>query len=274
VPIVIVFVAFDQGLWGYSYAYRWGPLQTIAALAASAEVPPDAKPGDLITPMGGGGNVNLPLLRGMRLASGYFGLELTSRLDPADPLTQRIAGVKWRPAGSRWESVPDTMSRARLVSEVLASSDIEADVRRIDISRVAIVDRPVEGFSGTPGAATETKRPGEPGSVRVLEDRPGSIVVETTAPRSQVLVLTERFHPGWRAADAAGERVPIRVYGDYLGCVVDACLRRVAFTFAPASARDGLRVSLAGIGLTAAATMFLLPVRVRRARGQDQGARI
>ena len=108
----------------------------------------------------------------------------------------------------------------------------------------------------------------------MLEDRPGSIVVETTAPRSQVLVLTERFHPGWRAADAAGERVPIRVYGDYLGCVVDAGRRRVAFTFAPASARDGLRVSLAGIGLTAAATMFLLPVRVRRARGQDQGARI
>ena len=276
VPVLIVLAACDQGLWGYSYAYRWGPLQSISALAASAEVPPGAQPGDLITPMGGGGPVNLPLLRGTRIASGYFGPELSSRLDPTDPLTQRIAGVHWRPKGTTWERVPDSMSRARLVSAVQPSLDVVADVRRIDISRVALVDQPVDGLAGSPGEPEGPERSEERDSVRILEDRPGSIVVETTARGRRLLVITERFHRGWRAIGDTGERKTIRVYGDYLGCAVDSGRHRLALTFAPASARDGLLASLAGLALTAGATMLLLPLRVRtehaprtRARGSS-----
>ena len=31
-PALIVFVACDQGFWGYSYFYRWGPIQRIDEL--------------------------------------------------------------------------------------------------------------------------------------------------------------------------------------------------------------------------------------------------
>ena len=34
-PALIVFVACDQGFWGYSYAYRWGPIQRIDELIAA-----------------------------------------------------------------------------------------------------------------------------------------------------------------------------------------------------------------------------------------------
>ncbi len=265
VPVLIVFVACDQGLWGYSYAYRWGPLQTVAALAASAEVPPDAQRGDLISPMTGGGPVNLPLLRGLRLATGYFGLETSSVLDPTDPLTQRLAGVAWRPSGTTWVPVPDSMPRARLVSTAQRSRDVKNDVHTIDISRVALVDRSIETLSGSPDHR---------GSVRVLEDRPGSIVLETTATDTQLLVVTERFHGGWRVTEDDRERETARMYGDYLGCVVQPGQHRVVFTFAPDSARYGLRASLAGVVLTLVVTTFLWPMRIRgTARDQDADRR-
>ena len=265
VPVLIVCAAFDQGLWGYSYAYRWGPLQSVAALAASAEVPPNAKRGDLISPMTGGGPVNLPLLRGLRLATGYFGLETSSVLDPADPLTERIAGVAWHPSGTTWMPVSDSMPRARLLSVAQPSGNIKADVHAIDISRVALVDRPIDGLSGSPG---------ERGSVRILSDRPGSIVLETTAARRQLLVLTERFHAGWRATEDERELETTPVYGDYLGCVVEPGQHRVTLRFAPESARQGLRASLAGVALTLVMTMVLWPLRVRGpARDQNAVAR-
>jgi hypothetical protein len=51
VPMLIVLVACDQGFWGYSYAFRWGPIRTIADLVANANAPPDAQRGDLIAPL-------------------------------------------------------------------------------------------------------------------------------------------------------------------------------------------------------------------------------
>jgi hypothetical protein len=265
VPVLIVFVACDQGFWGYSYAYRWGPIQSVAALAASAEVPPNAQQGDLIEPMTGGGPVNLPLLRGLRLATGYFGLETSSVLDPTDLVTERIAGVAWRPSGTRWAPVPDPMPRARLVSIARRSGNIRADVHTIDISRVALADRSIEGLSGSPDLR---------GWVRVLEDRPGSIVLDTAAASTQLLVLTERFHGGWRAAQDDRDRETTRVYGDYLGCVVEPGRHRVRLTFAPDSARYGLRTSLAGVLLTLVLTTLLWPGRGRgMARYQDADAR-
>jgi hypothetical protein len=268
VPILIVFVACDQGFWGYSYAYRWGPIQTIADLVANADVPRNAQRGDLIAPSIEGGLGNVAVLRGLRLTPGYTGLTSSSVLDPADALTQRIAGVAWRESGRTWMRVPDGMPRARLVSVAQPSVDVKADVGRIDISRVALVDRVVSGL------AEPSAEPGNPGSVRITEDRPGSIVLETTTAGRRLLILTERFHSGWRAAQDGGEREAMRVYGDYLGCVVDQGQHRVTLTFAPASARYGLEASLAGVALTLAATMLLGPSRVPREHDDHQDARI
>ncbi len=274
VPVLIVFVACDLGFWGYSYVYRWGPIQTIADLVANADVPPNAQGGDLIAPLIEGGLGNVAVLRGLRLTPGYTGLVPSSVLDPADPLTHRIAGVGWRPRGTTWERVPDSMPRARLVSIAQPSLDVKADVRRIDILRVALVDRPVDGLSGSQGESETPAHPADRDSVRILQDRPGSIVLETTARSRQLLVLTERFHRGWRVTEDAGEREVIRVYGDFIGFAVDSGRHRVVLTFTPDSARQGARVSLAGLVLlTVAVTMLLLPLRVGRERDRYEGAR-
>ena len=257
-PAVIVFAALDLGVWGYSYAYRWGPIQSVAELTDSASVPPGAQRGDLIAPMPGGAFVNLPILRGLRLTTGYNGLEPVSILDPSDPLTERLAGAVWRPSGTAWTPVVAPMPRARLVSEARPSRDIKADVRTIDIARVALVASPIDGLSGAPGSA------------RLAIDRPGTIVVDTNAEGRQLLVVAERFHSGWRATQDNGARDTTRVYGDYLGFVVDAGRHRVAFTFAPDSARQGLRVSVAGVALTLVAAAVLwrrgAPPNARRQR--------
>jgi hypothetical protein len=245
VTALIGLAAADLGLWGYTYAYRWGPIQSIPELAASASVPPGAQPGELIEPMPGGGPINLPILRGMRLTTGYNGVEPVLILDPNDPITERISGVTWRPHGTNWASVPDGMPRARLISESRLSLDVKADVRTIDVARIALVSEPIPGLSGAPGA------------VRVLHDRPGAVTVDTDATGPQLLVLTERFHSGWQATVDGQSRETTRVYGDFLGCVVDPGRHRVTFTFAPDSARQGLRMSLSGIVVTLVATALL-----------------
>jgi hypothetical protein len=257
-PALIVFVACDQGFWGYSYVYRWGPIQRIDELIAAADVPAAAQPGELIAPAVLGGSGNVAVLRGLRLATGYTGLVASSVLDPDDPTTQRIAGVDWREAGYAWTRTPDHMARARLVATAQPSADIRADLRRIDVARVALVDTAVKGLSSEGGGE-------ERGSARVIEDGPGSIVVETASGGPRLLVLTERFHRGWRASEDGVARETIRVYGDFLGCPVGPGRHRVALTFAPASAAYGLFASVAGLVLTAIATTLIWP---RPTRGQ------
>jgi hypothetical protein len=271
VPILIVFVACDQGFWGYSYVYRWGPIRSIPDLVASAAAPAEARRGDLIAPLVVGGAGNVAVLRGLRLTPGYSGLVPSSTLDPGDVLSQQISGVAWRETETgAWVRVPGSMPRARLVSVAQPSADVKADVRRIDISRVALVDRSLDGLSGSSGSV----RADAPATVRVLDDRPGSLALETTASARQLLVLTERFHRGWRVAQDGDERETLRVYGDYLGCLVDPGRHRLTLTFAPASARYGLRVTLAGLALTLVATMLLAPVSTQRRSGEPQDARI
>jgi hypothetical protein len=259
-PALIVFVACDQGFWGYSYVYRWGPIQRIDELIAAADVPAAAQPGELIAPAVLGGSGNIAVLRGLRLATGYTGLVASSVLDPDDPTTQRIAGVEWREAGYAWTRTPDHMARARLVATARPSADIRADVRRIDVARVALVDAAVKGLSSEGGGE-------DTGSARVIEDGPGSIVVETVSGGPRLLVLTERFHRGWRASEDGVARETIRVYGDFLGCRVGPGKHRVALTFAPESALYGLYATVIGLALTVIVTTLIWPRPTRGPRG-------
>src|SRR5207249_4688447 len=147
-----------------------------------------------------------PLLRGARLSSGYLGLEARRVIDRDSPTGRRIAGVAWHRDNQHWTRIPDPMPRARLVAVAQNSAQIAEDVEHIDIRSVALVQTPLPPLSGTPGEA------------RVLVDRPGHIVVRTTAPATQLLVVTERYHEGWRATDGERECPVLAVYGDYQGC--------------------------------------------------------
>jgi len=216
VPLLVVLVAFDLGSWGYRYAWRIEPPRTIDELASRAALPGAARPGDHVLPVANQAERNLPVLRGFRLSAGYLGLEPRTTLAPDDSLAQRLAGVRWRPDEAGWVRVDGSMPRARLVSN---PGDLSYDSK--------------------------------PGAARVVSDRPGRIEIETNAAATQLLVLTERYHEGWQARDETGRaRQTVPVYGDYIGCFVDERTHRLVFTFAPASARIGLWLTIAGLALT------------------------
>jgi hypothetical protein len=245
VPVLVAVVALDQGCWGFQYV--WGdplrPVQTIEALTARTSVPDGAQPGDLFQVRNLNKLQNLPVLQGFRVWTGYVGLPPALKLPTGSPnlLTARIGGAKWWLSGTlEYETIQAAAGRARLLARTNVSTNVAADARTIDILQEALVDDPIDGLIGPPGSA------------RVVEDRPGRIVVETTAPSRQLLVLTERFHPGWRVTDSAGEPNHVdrrragrtmRVYGDFLGYVVDAGTHRLTFVFAPTSFREGLWIS-------------------------------
>src|SRR5262249_5258999 len=136
-------------------------------------------------------------------------------------------------------------ARARLVSSAQTSDDVKSDIRRIDIALVALVDQLVERLSG------------EPGRAQIGSDRPGRIVIETTAPGRQLSIVTERFHAGWQAAEDGHCRPVRRVYGEFLGCVVEPGTHRLTLTFEPTSMRRGLQLTLVGLALTAVASLLV-----------------
>ncbi len=59
----------------------------------------------------------------------------------------------------------------------------------------------------------------------------------------------------------------LRVYGDFLGCLVGPGRHRVTLTFAPASAVYGLYATVIGLALTVVATTLIWP---RPTRGQRE----
>lgn len=242
-PAVIMLSALDLGLWGYSYVFRWGPIQPIAELQAAATAPAEAARGDLI-PIFSGGRDSYAVLRDLRLTAGYTGLYATRKLDPSDPLVQRIAGVAWTGNGEQWQRVTDSMPRARLIAESRVSTSESQDLLQIDPSRVALVDRPLD-LSGPPGSAT------------VRADRPGHLTIETDAGGTQLLVVAERFHQGWTALIDGHEASPVPVYGDFIGCVVPAGRHQVEFTFRPASVRIGFVTTLISLAAALAGSFWL-----------------
>jgi hypothetical protein len=250
---LVVLVALDLAAWGYPPLWR-SPVMSIAEIAKEADAPTRAATGTYIRANTAYGNV--AVLRGVRLSNGYVALhprrELLDNTTPA----MRLAGVRWTTDGSRWVAVDDPMPRARLVADTLVPSDPRAAVRTIDIARVALVDAAVPSLSGDPGTAV------------LVEDRPGRLVIDTTAPGRQLLVTTERFEEGWTAKEGCAETAR-RVNADFLGCVVSEGSRRVVFEFDPPSYRRGRQLAAAGVAAMLV-LMWIVPLRNPFSGGRDR----
>ncbi len=243
VPILILLAAVDLAWWGDRYEYSMDPAR-VADVMPYRGIPPGARPSDLVRPTPARNDMNLYAMWHLRSSTVYLGLIPATVLDPYRPISKRVAGVRWDWTENGWQILEDSMPRARLVSEWRVSRDVASDAERVDLSRVALVDRPPGGVSGVPGTA------------RMLLERPGMLVVETNAPATQLLVLTERFHQGWRAGvDGTASAQPVIVFGDYMGCLVPAGSHRITFRFAPASARYGLWMTLVGLAATVLGTI-------------------
>lgn len=118
------------------------------------------------------------------------------------------------------------------------------------------------------GSATETRERDFPaagrGSARVTSFSPNEIVLEVDAEAGGLLVVSEIFHPNWRAS-VDGEEAPVwRVDLALRGVEVPAGSHTVRFTYSARSVRRGLLVG--GVALLACLAGILLGWRARRPR--------
>jgi hypothetical protein len=252
--LLVVIAAADQGYWGFHYLFgdRYRPLMTIDQLAEWPMAPESSPSGDRVDTRQPIPFQNALIPRGFRVWRGYVGLPPALRLNDTD-IAAELAGVKWRITNTGIERIQSTVDRARLLTNASVSSDMSSDIRSIDVRAQALVDHPVEGLSGA-------------GSVRVVDDRPGLIVVDTVTSGRQLLVLTERFESGWVIEDviqgngttASSDVQPVPVYGDFLGYVVEAGVHRVTFRFRPRSFYVGALATAAGLLLLLFVTPFAI----------------
>jgi hypothetical protein len=254
---LVLFAAADLGCYGMSYAV-YGQTSRLENVATAAPMPPADLGGRVFAPPQPLDDYckvwtgNQMVLAGWHRADGYAGLEPQRKLDytclPAlqvastawvrrDPATSRIAGLV--PRGDNWLEVPGTLSRIRLVTHAVASSDPARDIRRIDVRTTALTEAPLALPTGSPG------------SVRLVAERPGRLELAVAAPTQQLLVVSESYHAGWQATVNGSPQPVLRTNGDFLGCVVGPGKETVTLEFRPGSLRRGFLVSGAGLGLTA-----------------------
>ncbi|MBI4423687.1 MAG: hypothetical protein HY554_08170 [Elusimicrobia bacterium] len=208
-------------------------VESYAALMRAREGPPTPPPYRVDS------RVNALTLSGASLVGGYMALEPRRRLDYRREEALRVAGAEWTREGTAWRRVPGPLPRARLVDAAVAGGDPARLLASIDPERVAVVDRELRLLPGPAGLA------------ELVRERPGDLEIAVRAPSARLLVVSESFHPGWRVSIDGRPGAAVRVYGDFLGCVVDAGARRVRFTFAPASFRLGAWLSALGAALAA-----------------------
>lgn len=264
---LLVFTALDLG----AYGLRHKPSMTLEAYRATVPLPP-AAPFARIDPDIHPYFMNRYAVHGYRVVYGYAALYPDRRLDYTRPEALRLAGVSWRQArlvatpevaaaaaeGASWLPVEGAAPRVWLTAEAKAAEDPAAALAAgLDPLRTALVPAPIE------------LPPGAPGTAAVVEERPGRISVTARAPAARLLIVNESHHPGWRVRVNGEAGTPLRVFGDFMGCVVPTGESQVVFAFEPDSYRRGLRWSLAGAALTAllAAGMFLGPGAFARRHG-------
>ena len=240
-PIVL---AIDLGVWGFGYVLRGGT-QTIEEIARSTQGPPaDAgarlHAAETRSP-------NPLLLRGYGLMRPYVGLAPTRVLQLTTLNELRMAGVDWVQRPDGWRRVSDPMPRLRIVSDVRVTPEPAGEVGVVDVERTAIVDHALPALD--PRA-----------TVTAVADTWGAMSVDVNSAGNALLATTEAYHPGWMAVGAGSHPLQtVRIYGDYLGVVLEPGEYRVSLTFAPASFRRGAYMSILGV----AALLAVLPFSAR-----------
>jgi hypothetical protein len=172
-----------------------------------------------------------------RLVGGYAGLTPSRELRYGALKALQVASTSHLRLRDRYLAVPQPLPRFRLVTRAEQSDDPARAIKTIDVATTALVDRPLSLEGGSPG------------EVEVREDLPGRIELTTRAPTRQLLVVSESFHAGWRPRIDGTEMPLLRVYGDFMGAVVEPGTHRVALRFEPQSLRIGGALSAAGLVL-------------------------
>ena len=248
-PIAIVlFAAMDQTVYGMRYLYEEPPVD-LDTFVSSIDTPPPLNGNRVHALLN-----NHLLMKGVDNSHGYIAIGLERHLPYhyGQENVLRLAGVRWasnswpvRGARIEWTEVPDPLPIARLVTRAIVSHNPADDIERVDLGTTALVSEPIDIPEGVPGQATIAAR--EPGRIRI----------RTQSASRQLLAVSESFHPGWNATVDGTEQRVIRVYGDFMGCVVEAGAHEVVLRFQPASLRIGKRLSCLGMLLAVAGFLLL-----------------
>jgi len=253
-PALIVLTATDLGIYGGSYAIWRGTYSPETAFATI----PDADGSKIATePRGQEHSLrvgNQMVLKGWHQVDGYAGLEPARQLDYRNVTALRVAGVErvlrspatesipgLVPLDNRWLKVPKPLSRARIVEDYLETDTPRQAIQHIDVDRTALVDRVPESplVSVLSGDFTP--------SILSIAEGPGHILLVGKCCCPQLLVLSERFHSGWKATMNGTPVEVVRANGDFLGCMTDPVYFVAEFEFRPASLVYGKWIS--GLGL-------------------------
>lgn len=250
-----IVAAADLAVYGLSYA-ALTKTADMTAFVASSSLPPDRSGTRVAAPaqrdqLRHGDRI---LLAGLTRVDGYAGLEPAKQLDYRDPDVLLLAGAEWMLRDEdnttdgeikpRWVRLGRGAPRARLATRVVPASEQVEPANLPEHS--AIPDRPLE------------LTPSKPGTVEVILDAPGRIVVQTHAPAQQLLVLTESFDSGWIANIDDSSQQPWRVNGDFLGIPVPAGNHQVEFVFRPRSLTAGAIATACGLQLLLGVTLYRL----------------
>jgi hypothetical protein len=241
-PVIVVFTAADLACWGLTYIYRTPPVP----LSEFHMRMPD-NPGPEPLRLAGPNNwADLPLMNGYYMVGGYVGLYPVVRLSWLEDPYRRLSGAR-RGFDKKLTLIEyaDGVPRARMLTDVRVTSDVVADIERIDLQRTGLVDAPLPALGGPPGTA------------RMLVDRPGHLSALTDAEGRQLLSVSERFDEGWTAAIDGHAASPVRLDGDFLAVVVDPGAHLVELRYQPKAFARGRLVSFAGL-LALAAGMFVM----------------
>ena len=124
-----------------------------------------------------------------------------------------------------------------------------------DLRSQVLVDAPVPGLAA--------QEPANALPAEVLAWAPGRWTVALPEHRGGLLVVTERFHPGWSARDEEGRPLPsLRANLLHEGVLVGPSVRRVELRFRPPGARLG--AALGSLGLLALGLCFGAARRLAR----------
>jgi hypothetical protein len=138
---------------------------------------------------------------------------------------------------------PTALPRAWLVHEVIAKGDGEAAIATMqeagfDPRKVAVIEQPLS-------EPLDEFRPGAHEEAVVEEHRPNRIAMRTRSQGRSLLVMSEMFYPGWKAAVDGKPATIIPVNHALRGVVVPSGTSTVHLQYAPDSVRIGLALTLA-----------------------------
>jgi hypothetical protein len=154
---------------------------------------------------------------------------------------------------------PFTLPRAFVVNALKTVEGRDASLRAIldpafDLRRAAVSEGSIRGLPETSDAA--------PVVARIVDYKPELVVVNATAKRRGLLVLTDTFFPGWKATVDDEDAAIHRVNFLHRGVVIPPGTHEVTFTYRPASWRAGWIVTLLAL---AGILLWAWLVRRRRA---------